>query len=168
MIIFKRLFLYTIMKYTRLTKEQLETLHEEFARFLASQSITGDEWEKLKTEKPQIAEDELDIFSDLIWEGTLSNVQYLENWSEQQVFLFHFKEKIIHLIAVKVLNTSVNLLTEEGIHWLEENIGEDVVEIFEAEKKYTGESNLEKFNFIKEGAVISEGEFYKTLNNLLK
>lgn len=156
------------MKYTRLTKEQLETLHKEFAIFLASQSITADEWEKLKAEKPQIAEDELDIFSELIWEGTLSNVQYLENWSEQQVYLFHFKKKNIHLIAVKVLNTTINLLTQEGLHWLEQNIGEDLVEIFEAKKNYNGESNLEKFNFIKEGAVISEGEFYKTLNALLK
>lgn len=155
------------MKYTRLTKEQLETLHEEFATFLASQSITADEWEKLKTEKPQVAEEELDIFSDMIWEETLRKVSYLENWSEQQVFLFHFKENNIHLIAIKVTNPSINLITEEGLHWLEQNIGEDAVELFEAEKQYTQETNLEKFNFIKEGAVISKGEFYNTLNNLL-
>lgn len=156
------------MKYTRLTKEQLEALHEEFARFLATQSITADEWEKLKKEKPGIAEDELDVFSDLIWEGTLNKVSYLENWSEQQVFLFHFKESNIHLIAIKVSNPSINLITEEGLKWLEKNIGEDDVEILEAEKQYTLEPNLEKFNFIKEGAIISEGEFYTTLNNLLK
>lgn len=156
------------MKYTRLTKEQLEALHIEFATFLASQSITAEEWEKLKIEKPQVAEEELDVFSDMIWEETLNKVNYLENWSEQQVFLFHFKENNIHLIAVKVTNQSVNLITEEGLHWLEKNIAEDTVEIFEAEKNYTLESNLEKFNFIKEGAIISEGAFYTTLNNLLK
>jgi hypothetical protein len=156
------------MKYTRLTKEQFETLHQEFARFLASQSITADEWEKLKVENPNVAEDELDVFSNLIWEGTLKNVLYLENWSEQQVFLFHFKKNNIHLIAVKISAPSINLLTEEGLHWLEENIGRDEVEIFEAEKKYTLESNLEKFNFIKEGAIITEGGFYNILNQLLK
>lgn len=156
------------MKYTRLTKEQFEALHEEFARFLASQSITADEWEKLKVEKPNVAEDELDIFSDLIWERTLNNVQFLENWSEQQVFLFHFKKNNIHLIAVKISDPTINILTEEGLHWLEESIGKDVVEIFEAEKKYITEPNIEKFNFIKEGAIITEGGFYNTLNNLLK
>lgn len=156
------------MKYTRLTKEQFEALHKEFARFLASQSITADEWEKLKVEKPNVAEDELDIFSDMIWEGTLNIVQFLENWGEQQVFLFRFKKNNIHLIAVKVSAPTINLLTENGIHWLEENIGEDAVEIFEAEKMYTLEPNLEKFNFIKEGAIITEGVFYNTLNKLLK
>ncbi len=156
------------MKYTRLTKEQFEALHQEFARFLASQSITADEWEKLKVEKPNVAEDELDVFSDLIWEGTLNKVQFLENWSEQQVFLFQFKNNNIHLIAVKISDPTINFLTEAGLHWLEKNIGEDEVEIFEAKKKYTLEPNLEKFNFIKEGAIITEGDFYNTLNNLLK
>lgn len=156
------------MKYTRLSKEQFESLSEEFARFLASQSITAEEWEKLKTENPKMVEDELDIFSDLIWEGTLNKVDYLENWSEQQVFLFKFNENEIHLIAVKISVPGVNLLTNEGIQWLEKNIGKDTVEIFEAEKKYTLDTKLEKFNFIKEGAVISKGEFYSSLNQLLK
>jgi cag pathogenicity island protein 24 len=156
------------MKYTRLTKEQFETLHEEFTRFLASQSITADDWDKLKAEKPNVAEDELDVFSDLIWEGTLNNVQFLENWSEQQVFLFQFNKNNIHLIAVKISVPTTNLLTKEGLHWLEENIAEDEVEIFEAEKEYTVEPNLEKFKFIQEGAIITEGGFYNTLNKLLK
>lgn len=156
------------MKYTRLTKEQFEALHLEFTRFLASQSITADEWEKIKQDKPEVAEDELDVFSDLIWEGTLNYVQFLENWSEQQVFLFQFKKNNINLIVIKISVPTINLLTEEGIYWLEQNIAIDEVEIFEAEKKYTQEPNLEKFKFIKEGATITEGGFYITLNNLLK
>lgn len=156
------------MKYIRLTKEQFEALHEEFARYLASQSIASEEWKRLKVEKPDVAEEQLDIFSDMIWEGTLSKVTYLENWSEQQVYLFQFKNNIIHLIAVKISDSTINLLTKEGLHWLEENIGEDVVEIFEAEKEYSLEPNLEKFNYIKEGAIISQGDFYNILNDLLK
>ncbi|MCB0467853.1 MAG: hypothetical protein KDC64_06540, partial [Aequorivita sp.] len=67
------------MKYARLTKEQFEELHQEFINFLATQSITADEWKKLKIEKPEVAEQELDIFSDLIWEGVLNKVKYLEH-----------------------------------------------------------------------------------------
>ena len=33
-------------KYSRLTKEQFEELHEEFINFLATQSITGKEWDE--------------------------------------------------------------------------------------------------------------------------
>ena len=45
------------MKYTRLTKEQLEELHPEFINFLATQSITAEEWKAIKAHKPQVAED---------------------------------------------------------------------------------------------------------------
>ena len=60
------------MKYNRLTKEQLEELQPEFVNFLATQSITGEEWKNLKEDKPEVAEDEVDVFSDLIWEGELA------------------------------------------------------------------------------------------------
>ena len=52
------------MKYKRLTKEQFEELHGEFSTFLASQSIDKGEWDKIKVEKPEVAEQELDVFSD--------------------------------------------------------------------------------------------------------
>ena len=49
------------MKYSRLTKEQFEELHQEFINFLATQSITADEWSNIKTNKPELAEQELDL-----------------------------------------------------------------------------------------------------------
>ncbi|MCW8982339.1 MAG: DUF6495 family protein, partial [Altibacter sp.] len=67
------------MKYTRLTKEQFEALHSEFINFLATQSITAEEWTSIKAKQPEVAEQELDVFSDLIWEGVLSKAKYLEN-----------------------------------------------------------------------------------------
>ena len=54
------------MKYERLTKEQFEALHQEFSNFLATQSIDKAEWDSIKTNKPEVAEQELDVFSDLI------------------------------------------------------------------------------------------------------
>lgn len=60
------------MKYTRLSKEQIEELHQEFINFLATQSITAEEWKDIKTNKPEVAEQELDVFSDLVWEGVLT------------------------------------------------------------------------------------------------
>ena len=76
------------MKYTRLTKEQLEELNQEFINFLATQSITAEEWKDIKEQKPEVAEEELDIFSDLVWEGVLSKVEYLENIAPQHMYLF--------------------------------------------------------------------------------
>ena len=81
------------MKYSRLTKEQFDEMHQEFINFLATQSITAEEWQKIKTENPEVAEQELDIFSDLIWEGVLNKVEYLEHISEKQLFLFHISDE---------------------------------------------------------------------------
>ena len=75
------------MKYTRLTKEQFEELNQEFINFLATQSITADEWKDIKEQKPEVAEEELDVFSDLVWEGVLSKVAYLENIAPQHMYL---------------------------------------------------------------------------------
>lgn len=155
------------MKYARLTKEQFEELHQEFTRFLASQSITAEEWKKIKIEKPGIAEEELDVFSDLIWEGTLANVSYLENWSKNQVYLFFFGENQIELIGIKTNNELVDLSTQQGIYWLEKNIGDDEIELYEGTKSYTSERKQELFTFIKQGAIITEGAFFKTLKQLL-
>ena len=47
------------MKYARLTKEQFEELHTEFINFLATQSITAQEWAEIKKTKPEVAEEEL-------------------------------------------------------------------------------------------------------------
>ena len=44
------------MKYTRLTKEQFEEMQQEFINFLASQSITADEWQTIKTNTPDVAD----------------------------------------------------------------------------------------------------------------
>ena len=62
------------MKYSRLTKEQFEELHQEFATFLATQSIDKMEWDDIKKNRPNVAEQEIDLFSDMIWEKALTNV----------------------------------------------------------------------------------------------
>jgi hypothetical protein len=48
------------MKYTRLTKEQFEELTQEFSTFLATQTDKA-EWDTIKAEKPEVAEQELDV-----------------------------------------------------------------------------------------------------------
>jgi len=92
------------MKYSRLTKEQFEELHQEFINFLATQSVTADEWTNLKANKPELAEMELDVFSDLIWEGALSKAEYLEHISPKHLCLFRLAEDKMFVIALTLKN----------------------------------------------------------------
>lgn len=155
------------MKYRRLTKEQLEELHQEFINFLATQSITGEEWRDLKENKPKVAEDEVDVFSDLVWEGVLQNVTYLENISAQQMHLFHLTESEMKLIAIRVNSASVDLTTKEGFAWFKKNYLSDLVEIMSATKGYSNDKNLDKFQLIEKGAVITKGELYKWFEEII-
>jgi len=155
------------MKYSRLTKEQFEELHKEFINFLATQSITADEWATMKAKKPVLAEQELDVFSDLIWEGVLSNARYFENISEQQMNLFYAKESSMSLLVVKILKNNINIMTVEGFTWLKQNLTSDYVEIFTASKDYLNEPNSDKFKLIKEGAYISEGDLFRAVKSIV-
>jgi len=156
------------MKYARLTKEQLESLHKEFINFLATQSITGEEWDDIKTNKPEVAEQELDVFCDMIWEGVLEKVEYLEHFSKDQIHLFHLTQERMHLIAIKVKNVNVNLLTDEGYKWLQDHLLNDDVSFFNAKKEYNEDKNLDKFKIIQQGAQITKGQLYTYFAKLLE
>lgn len=149
------------MKYTRLTKEQFEELHQEFINFLATQSITADEWTSLKTEKPAVAEQELDVFSDLVWEGVLTQATYLENISAQHLYLFHLGENEMKLIAVKILNDQIDITTQEGFEWLRKNYHTEEVEILTANKTYSSDRNADKFALIQQGSNITKGQLFQ-------
>ncbi|HUH26597.1 DUF6495 family protein [Gelidibacter sp.] len=155
------------MKYTRLTKEQFEELHQEFINFLATQSITAEEWADIKANKPEVAEEELDVFSDLIWEGVLRKVVYLEHISPQQMHLFHLKENEMKLIAVKLKIDTVDLTTSEGFNWFRENLLSDDVELLTASKAYSEDKALDKFKLIQQGGVITKGDLYKYFEKLM-
>ena len=156
------------MKYARLTKEQLEELHPEFINFLATQSIDKAEWDEIKKHKPQVAEEELDVFSDLVWQGVLSKVAYLENISAQQMHLFYLTDKEMKLIAVKIMNQEIDLTTKVGFDWFRKNWQSDFVDYMTASKAYTDDPNQDKFELIKQGAVITKGELYQWFDNVIE
>ena len=155
------------MKYRRLSKEQFEELHKEFINFLATQSITVSEWKLLKEKKPEVAEAELDVFSDLVWEGVLENVTFLENIAPKHMYLFCVKEKSIALIGLKVSKETVDLTIEGGFSWLRDNLMSSEVEIFDAEKQINGDKKLQIFELIEKGACITKGELFKYFEQLI-
>jgi len=156
------------MKYARLTKEQFEELHQEFINFLATQSITADEWSDIKKNKPETAEQELDVFSDLVWLGVLQKVQYLEHISPQQIHLFQCNEKSMRLIALRIENKAVDFTTKEGFNWLRDNLLSDSVEFFNAKKDYSEDKYLDIFKMIQSGANITKGQLFEYFADLVK
>ncbi len=155
------------MKYSRLTKEQFESLHQEFINFLATQSITAEEWKNIKEMQPEVAEEELDVFSDLVWEGALSKAEYVENISARQLFLFKLEKDVMKLIGLKITNETIDITTREGYTWLQQNYASDDVEFFTSSKEYSTERNTEIFALIEQGSVITKGELYEFFSKII-
>lgn len=156
------------MKYTRLTKEQFEELHQEFTTFLATQSIDKSEWDTLKKEKPEVAEQELDVFSDLIWEGVLNKTSFLEHFSKNHIFLFQCFEKEIKSIVLKSLVPEVDFLTKEGLQWLSDNMFTETIEMKIGTKYFTEERNYSIFQLIQQGAFLSDGQLFQQINSIIE
>ena len=156
------------MKYKRLTKEQFEELHQEFATFLATQSIDKKEWDTIKINTPDVAEQQLDVFSDLIWDNVLTNAQYLEHFSKNHIFLFHCQEKLIESMVIKSLVTDVDFMGKEGMVWLSDNLFTETVEMHLGKKEYDGDRNAAIFNLITEGAILSDGQLYVQINTIIQ
>lgn len=156
------------MKYARLTKEQFDELHPEFINFLATQSIDKAEWDKIKQERPEVAEQELDVFSDLIWEGVLSRTQYLEHFSKSHIFLFQSFDSYVHSIVLKSLVPEIDFLTKEGLQWLSDNMFTDTIEMKIGKKEFTTSRNDSLFELIKQGAFVSDGQLYQQINTIMQ
>ena len=154
------------MKYRLLTKEQFENLHQEFALFLASQSIDVNEWHEIKEQKPDVALEEMNVFSDIVWEDVLTKTTYVEHFSENSANFFKCDADKIHRIAIKI-TWDINLLTQEGFEWLMHNPLDNSVEIFKGSKSYTSERNSEIFDLIEKGSVISNGEIFEYFQTLI-
>lgn len=150
------------MKYTRLTKEQFEELHREFAEFLAVQGIDKIKWKQLKTEEPEIVEQHLDIFSDIIWESALDKSEFLEHFSKNHIFMFRFTENKAESVVIYCANPNIDLLTQEGLVWLSENISSDQIEIKQGHKSFEDKNSV-IFTLIRQGALITNGNLYKQI-----
>lgn len=151
------------MKYARLSKEQFEELQEEFINFLATQAIDKTEWDIIKSEKPAIVDQELDIFSDLVWEGVISRAEYLEHFSKNHIFLFQCFENEIKSIILKSKINEIDFLTKSGLEWLIDNLFTDAIEIKTGKKIFSEERNASIFQLIQQGAILSDGLLFKQI-----
>tara|TARA_R110002073_G_scaffold72537_1_gene177439 strand:- start:433297 stop:433767 length:471 start_codon:yes stop_codon:yes gene_type:complete len=155
------------MKYKQLTKEQFEALHKEFAQFLASQQIDVKEWTKIKENKPEVADAELNLFSDVVWDDALTNTNYLEHFSKQNINLFKCEEKSISRIVVQINKPDFDFFKEENFKWFIDNTNDESIQFLKGTKKYTKERNLELFELVEKGSVISDGKLFENIFKLI-
>jgi hypothetical protein len=157
------------MKYARLTKEQFEIFHEKFAEFLATQQIDRDEWKKIVETNPKMTEEQLDLFSDIVWDDALKNAEYLEHVGPKDLKVFRFMKGKVKMISIKIKGElDIDLTADNGITKVFENIMDSRVLLYQGNKKINGHKrNEEMFQLITEGCVISDDRIYKALSSAI-
>lgn len=155
------------MKYARLSKEQFESLNEEFAIFLASQSIEKIQWDQIKSKNPTLTDELLNFFSDMVWDQSLDKIIYLENRSDHHLFLFKCEDTRIDLILIKLEEDCPSLMQKDYKQWLEEHLSDPRVAFFVSSRSFQDDFKGEKFKLINKGATFSEGETFEDLKSFL-
>ena len=147
------------MKYRRLTLEELQELETEFVRFLAAQSIAAEDWEKIKAQEAERAEQLLDYFSDVVFEKVIFNVEYLEQKHARDI-------RTYHCLPDKLVMNGLLLEGENSLD-LRENIDPTAMmqiirlsgaklKFFTAERVYRSSREQEIFQLMQQGALISK------------
>ena len=154
------------MKYRRLTKEQFEILSVEFAQFLASQSIDQKQWQSIKQNNAAQVDQQLDAFSDLVWEENLRKTCYINHYSSGRVFAFHAGQMSITLLGVKTA-TDLDFSTPEAWQWLSEHWQEDTVSFYREQKPYDKQRTQVLFALIEQGGVLSSSDVAQRLEALI-
>ena len=157
------------MIFRRLTNEELVPLEKKFIQFLVSNTITGDDWAKMKERRPEQAMGLIDIFSDIVFEETLKKITYLRQSTPKTLNMFHFTDSNIELLGL-VADAEIDIDFTKDDSWLQKLQKllrtEGGVSFLKTEKKYTEQRELEIFKMLESGCRITDNFLYDMLLKL--
>lgn len=154
------------MEYKRLSTEQFEALHEEFATFLATNSIDKKEWDLLKLNEIEKAEVLLDLFSDMVWNDVLDKELFIEHLNPNHFFLFECLKDKINLILLKSEDHAIDFTSPSGLQWIQDNFQSESLSLFQSSKTYSNRKQ-EIFDLIQKGGNITAGTYFKSISSFL-
>jgi hypothetical protein len=120
-----------MQRYRRLTIEELEAVRLEFVKFLASEGIAAEDWERKLREGLSDAEACLDEFSEKFWDSATAAIAFLEHRpGSDNLWVFHFGESAAHVIQCSKQNGHVQW-SQGGKNYAEEARGREVFLLLE-------------------------------------
>lgn len=158
------------MKYRPLREDELKELEGQFILFLSAQSIPSSDWENIKRTAPKRTKELMDAFSDVVFEKVLKNVKYLEFKTPKDFKTFYCEADKINLIGLRIEGETNFDFTKD--QHPQEMLAEMIqskanLKLYHASKPYKKGREIELFDMMESGALISqEGEMYKVLENL--
>ncbi len=157
------------MKYRRLTDPELKELEKEFVNFLVANTITADDWLKIKEFDPEKAEVLIELFSDVVLDKVLKKVQFIEHRDERDLIVFHCGKDEIELFGLTVSEElAIDLTNEASVvsMLLNSEMLDGKVKSFRQTKPYIKSREVEIFEMIQSGCLITDDSIYNTLKGL--
>jgi hypothetical protein len=134
---------------------------------LSSAQITAADWEKMKKNELQKAEDLIDVFSDMVYERVISKIRFLEYRDEKALTIYDCTgdDKMI-MVGIRVKEQSALSLLDTAIftNWNEQYKNE--LSILKTEKVYTKERGVEVFELLQAGCLLTDNQLYDLINKM--
>lgn len=128
--------------------------------------ITAPDWERMKKVEQEKANELIDVFSDVVYDKVLSKISYLEYRDIKTLNVFYFAEDKIRLVGLRVKEGGKLDLTAPDVleQWTENNNAS--VNIVRSERDYEKEKQLEIFELLQNGCLITDDKLFKLLSSI--
>ena len=156
-------------KYRRLSNSELEELRDDFVKYLCAQSITADDWQKLKGQDAEKVDELIELFSDIVMEKALSAIEFLELITSDEIRVFHIQETKTKLIGLTFNKKGIDLADPrqfEEIFKDSDSLLSFDPQVYSMEKEHSKSRAEESFFLLNMGASISTKELFEQLNLL--
>ncbi len=150
--------------YKKLEQSELDQLQEDFIKFLVLNGITGDDWEKLKSNSPEKAESMIEQFSEVVFESSLRKASFLLMVDDHAVRAFQCGAEQITMAALHFNGTQ-----EFSFHKVNDlrtllSDGQYNLSVASVQKQYNKKREHEMYDMINSGCKISDGKVFKLLS----
>ena len=146
-----------------LSIEELKELEKEFVEYLILNGIEADDWKSLKKDNPLDAEKVIELFSDVVFENIMRKTRFLEWRSAKELKSLQCLDGKFIVIGLNLSKVDKADLTNNEYLKNALNSPPSNIEVYTTELKYDQKRELEIFNLIEKGFVISDGSLFKTL-----
>lgn len=156
------------MRFRRLSDDELKRLEKDFVHFLAANTVTADDWVKLKETQIDKAEELINLFSDVVYEQLMTKVEYLEYRSSHQLRVFYCDKDVIQMQGLDVSkDLKIDLRKGETLkNVLSNNNIDGKVQVIHAEKAYEANREDEVFKMMINGCVKTDAKIFDLLSGL--
>lgn len=159
------------VKYRKLDLDELKNLEPEFVQFLSSNGVDADKWVSLKEESPQVVENIVNQFSNIVFDKILDKVLLVESRSPGAIQLFKCGKEQIEMKGISVKSGKVDFTKMGEVIDRKALLADyrDDLQVMSGSKPYKVDRKLEIFDMMQKGCLISPNQpLFDYLNQLTR